>query len=471
MSSHSTQTDSSPKLSQAAVDKLKSICGEKSVITSRIGMYAYGYDGTLLFGVPSAIVFPEATQQVVDIVNFCREQGIALVPRGAGTNEAGGTIPVNGSITINFSRMKKVIEVDVDNYVAVVEPGVVNWDIQEILAKYGYYYPPDPASWKSSTLGGNLGECSGGPKCFKYGVTRDFIYGLEVVLPTGKVIWVGGNDFSSEPMYDMTRIFVGSEGTLGFITKIAIRVLPIPEAKRTMQAIYNTPEDGSQSVADIVAAGIIPTTLEMMDNLIINTTEDFVHAGNPRDAGALLILEIDGHPGDMDEQVKTIGEIVKKANARDFKIATSAAEVDLIWLARRVAFGSVARVKPNYGVNDITVPRSKFPSAIAGIEKVKKDFGVTIGVVAHAGDGNLHPLILFDQRNHEEVELVHKAEKELCKLALGLEGTISGEHGIGLVKKYLLPQEFSAETMEVFRKIKRSFDPNNMFNPTKLVDI
>jgi len=458
-------------LSQSAIAKLKSICGEKDVITSKIGMYAYGYDGTMLWGVPEGIVMPESTQEVVEIVNFCREQGITLVPRGAGTNESGGSVPVDGCIIINFSRMKKILEVDLENYVAIVEPGVVNWDIQEMLAKYGYYYPPDPASWKASTLGGNLGECSGGPKCFKYGVTRDFIYGLEVVLPSGKVIWVGGKDFSSEPMYDLTRIMVGSEGTLGFITKAALRILPVPAAKKTMLGIFNTPEDGSQAVADIVAAGIIPTTLEMMDNLIINTTEDFVHAGNPRDAGALLILEVDGYPGDLDEQVKTIGEVCKKANAKDFKVATSAAEVDQIWLARRVAFGSVARVKPNYGVNDITVPRSNFPKAIAGIEKVKKEYGVTIGTVAHAGDGNLHPLILFDQRNKEEVEALHEAEMALCKMAIDLEGTVSGEHGIGLLKKPLLLQEFGAQTMDVFKKIKRAFDPQNQFNPGKIIDL
>lgn len=458
-------------LSQSVITKLKSICGEKDVITSKIGMYAYGYDGTMLEGSHVGIVFPESTQEVVDLVNFCREQGIAIVPRGAGTNVSGGTLPSDDSIVMNFARMKKLLEIDLENYLAIVEPGVVNWDIQETLAKYGYYYPPDPASWKASTLGGNLGESSGGPKCFKYGVTRDFIYGLEVVLPTGKVMWVGGRDFSSEPMYDLTRILVGSEGTIGFITKAAIRIQPIPEAKRTMLAIFNTPEDASQAVADIVSAGIIPTTLEMMDNLIINTTEDHCGAGNPRDAGALLIIEVDGHPGDLEAQVETIGEVAKKANSKDFKVATSAAEVDKIWLARRVAFGSVARVKPNYGVNDITVPRSNFPKAIAAIEKVKKDFGVTIGTVAHAGDGNLHPLILFDQRKKEEVDSLHAAEMELCRIAIDLEGTISGEHGIGILKKALLPKEFGPVGMDVFKKIKRSFDPQNQFNPGKLIDL
>lgn len=457
-------------LSQSAVNKLKSILGAKNVITDKIGAYAYSYDGTMLEGAQTDIVMPETTQQVVEVVNFCREQGITLVARGAGTNVSGGTLPGEGSLVINFSRMKKVLEIDLENYVAIVEPGVVNWDIQEILGKYGYYYPPDPASWKASTLGGNLGESSGGPKCFKYGVTRDFIYGLEVVLPTGKVIWVGGRDFSSEPMYDLTRIIVGSEGTLGLITKAALRIQPIPQAKRTMLGIFDTPEDCSQAVADIVAAGIIPTTLEMMDNLIINTTEDYAHAGNPRDAGALIIIEVDGYAGDLDAQVETIKKVCEQDKATEFRIASSAAEVDQIWLARRVAFGSVARVKPNYGINDITVPRSQFPQAIAGIEKVKKDYGATIGIVAHAGDGNLHPLILYDQRNKEEVESLHKAEMELCRMAIDLGGTVSGEHGIGILKKALMPKEFSAETIEVFKKIKGSFDPQKQFNPGKIID-
>jgi len=458
-------------LSQSAINKLKSIVGEKDFVTSKIGMYAYSYDGTMLEGSQVGIIFPESTQEVVEIVNFCREQGIPLVPRGAGTNVSGGTLPSEGSLVINFSRMKKILEIDLENYVAIVEPGVVNWDIQETLAKYGYYYPPDPASWKASTIGGNLGESSGGPKCFKYGVTRDFIYGLEVVLPSGKVIWVGGRDFSSEPMYDLTRIIVGSEGTLGFITKAAIRIQPVTPAKRTMLGIFDTPEDCSQAVADIVAAGIIPTTLEMMDNLIINTTEDYAHAGNPRDAGALIIIEVDGYPGDLDEQVETIREVCKGANAKEFRVAKTAAEVDQIWLARRVAFGSVARVKPNYGINDITVPRSKFPQAIAGIEKVKKEMGAIIGIVAHAGDGNLHPLILYDQRNKEEVDLLHKAEMELCNMAIDLGGTVSGEHGIGILKKSLLMKEFGPQTMEVFKKVKRAFDPQNQFNPGKLIDL
>jgi glycolate oxidase len=366
--------------------------------------------------------------------------------------------------------MNKILEIDTENFVAVVEPGVVNYDMQVELEKKGFYYPPDPASFKASTMGGNLGECSGGPRCFKFGVTRDYILGLEVVLPNGKVIQTGGRNFKSEPGYDLTRILVGSEGTLGLITKIIVRVLPKPADKKTMLAIYSKVEDASQTVADIVAAGIVPTTLEMMDNLLINTAEDAAQIGLPRDAGALLIIEVDGQPEDMDAQVKIIGEICKTAQVREFKVARTAAEVDQLWLARRVVIGSVARVKPSYSLLDITVPRSNFPKAVDGILKCAKDFNLLIGILAHAGDGNFHPLVIFDQRNEEEVERVHKAEKAMCLMALDLAGTLSGEHGIGLLKKQYLGLEFKPITIDVFKKIKRSFDPTIRFNPGKIID-
>lgn len=458
-------------LSQTIVNRLKEIVGERNVVTDETGLFSYSYDGTLLSAKALGVVLPQTTEQVVELVKYMNEQNIKLVPRGAGTNESGGTIPTDNCVVVNFARMNKILEIDTENFVAVVEPGVINFDLQVELGKSNFYFPPDPSSYKASTLGGNLAECSGGPKCFKYGVTRDYILGIEVVLPNGKVINMGGRNFKSEPGYDLTRIFNGSEGILGFVTKITVRIIPKPATVRTMLAIFNKVEDASQTVADIVAAGIVPTTLEMMDNLIINTTEDFVSAGLPRDAGAVLIIEVDGYPEDMDEQVATIGDIAKKDNAREFRVAQTAAEVDQIWVSRRVAFGSVARVRPSYGVNDITVPRSNFPKSIEGILKVAKDFDVVIGVVAHAGDGNLHPLILFDQRIKEEVEKVHAAEKELCRMALSLGGTISGEHGIGIVKKKYLNEEFSPVAMESFRKIKRTFDPQNRFNPGKIFDM
>ncbi|MDA8228146.1 MAG: FAD-binding protein [Desulfitobacterium hafniense] len=458
-------------LTQTIVNRLIEIVGEKNVITDNTTRYGYSYDATLLSGETLGMVFPTTTEQVVELVKYMNEVKIPFVPRGAGTNLSGGTIPTENSIVLNFSRMKKILEIDTENFVAVVEPGVVNFDFQCELEKKGFYYPPDPASYKASTMGGNLGECSGGPRCFKYGVTRDYILGLEVVLPNGKVIQTGGRNFRSEPGFDLTRIITGGEGTLGFVTKMIVRIMPKPVTKKTMLAIYNEAVDASQSVSDIVAAGIVPTTLEMMDNLLINTAEDATGAGLPRDAGALLIIEIDGYNEDMDEQVKIIGEICKKARVREFKVARTAAEVDQLWLARRVVIGSVARRRPSYSLQDITVPRSNFPKAVAGIIKVAKDFNLDIGILAHAGDGNFHPLVLFDQRIEDEVHRVHEAEKDLCAMALGLGGTMSGEHGIGLLKKQYLDLEFTPVAIDVFKKVKRSFDPNNLFNPGKIVSM
>ena len=458
-------------LNEAVINKLKDILGDINVVTDRVNLISYGYDATLLTQLPLGIVFPKSTQQVVDVVKFLNEVKIPLVPRGAGTNLSGGSLPVHESVVICFTRMKRILEIDKDNFVAVVEPGVVNFDLQESLDKMGYYYPPDPASYKAATMGGNVGECSGGPRCFKYGVTRDYVLGLEIVLPSGKVIETGGRNWKSEAGYDLTRLFVGSEGTLGYITKIIVRVLPKPQAKRTMLAIYDKVEDASQTVSAIVAAGIIPTTLEMMDNLLINTAEDHCNAGLPRDAGALLIIEVDGYDVDLDAQVQLIGEICQKAKVREFKIARTAKEVDQLWLARRIVIGSVARRAPSYSLQDITIPRSTFPKMVDGILNTSKKFNLDIGILAHAGDGNFHPLVLFDQRNEEQVHRVHAAEVEMVRIALDLKGTMSGEHGIGVLKKEYLHLEFETPALEAFKKVKRSCDPKNQINPGKIINL
>lgn len=451
--------------------KLTAIFGQKNIITHQAGMAAYGYDATLMSQVPLGIVFPRSTEHVAALVNYANTSDLVLVPRGAGTNLSGGSLPLQGSLVVCFSRMTRILEIDPKNYTATVEAGVVNFDLQEELEKFGYYYPPDPASYKASTLGGNIAECSGGPRCFKYGVTRDYILGLEVVLPNGKIVEIGGKNFKSEAHFDLTRLFVGSEGTLGFVTKAILRILPKPFAKRTMLAIYNQVEDASRTVADIVAAGIIPTTLEMMDNLLINTAEEHVGLGLPLDAGALLIIEVDGYEVDLDKQVALIEEFCQKSGVRDFKVATSQAEADQLWLARRTVIGSVGRRSPSYSLQDVTVPRSAFPQMVEAILACSRKYDLPIGILAHAGDGNFHPLVLFDERNADQVTQVHKAEIEMVQAALDLGGTMSGEHGIGLLKKEYLGLEFSDVALEAFKKIKRSFDPRALLNRGKIVDI
>ncbi|MDR3589901.1 MAG: FAD-linked oxidase C-terminal domain-containing protein [Negativicutes bacterium] len=460
-------------LAKAIVNRLKQIVGDKNVITSKVALIAYGYDATLLAGMPVGVVFPGNTEEVVELVKAASELDFTLVPRGAGTNLSGGALgDVNStSVVIAFSRMKKIWEIDTENFLATIEPGYVNFEFQEELAKKGFYYPPDPASYKAATMGGNLGECSGGPRCFKYGVTRDYVLGLEVVLMNGKVIQTGGRNFKSECGLDLTRIFVGAEGTLGLITKVTVRILPLPPAKRTMLAIFHKAENASQTVADIVAAGIVPTTLEMMDGLMMIIAEDANNIGLPRDAGALLIIEVDGYDVDLDGQVNTISDICAKNNVREFKLARTAQEVDKIWLARRTAIGACGKRRPSYSMQDITVPRSVFPAAVSGIIQCASDLSLEIGILAHAGDGNFHPMVLFDQRLEDESHRVHQAEGILCRMALDLKGSITGEHGIGLLKKPFMDKQFSPVGLEVFRKIKRSFDPANRLNPGKIIDL
>jgi glycolate oxidase len=453
------------------IKDLTAIVGSQNIITSQAGLAAYGYDATLMSQRPGGIVFPRGTEDASAVVKYASQAGLVMVPRGAGTNLSGGSLPLADSLVVCLSRMTRILEIDPENFTATVEAGLVNYDLQEALEPYGYYYPPDPASYKASTLGGNIAECSGGPRCFKYGVTRDYILGLEVVLPSGKVIEVGGKNFKSEFRYDLTRLLVGSEGTLGLVTKAILRILPKPFAKRTMLAIYNKVEDASRTVADIVAAGIIPTTLEMMDNLLINTADEHVQLGLPRDAGALLIIEVDGYEVDLDKQVRLIEDLCNKAAVRSFKVATSQAEADQLWLARRTVIGSVGRRRPSYSLQDVTIPRSTFPQMVDAILACSRRYDLPIGILAHAGDGNFHPLVLFDERDADEVVRVHKAEVDLIRDALALGGTMSGEHGIGVLKKEYLDWEFSGAAIESFRKIKRSFDPAAILNRGKIVDI
>lgn len=458
-------------LTQAMITNLEGIVGKKNVVTAKTELAAYGYDATLMTQIPLGIVFPMSTGEVAQLVSYLNEIGIPYIPRGAGTNLSGGSLPILNSVVICFTRMRSILEIDTQNFLVVVEPGVVNFDLQEALDRLGYYYPPDPASFKASTIGGNVAECSGGPRCFKYGVTRDYILGLEVVLPSGKVIETGGRNFKSDCGYDLTRILIGSEGTLGMVTKVMLRIVPKPFAKSTMLAIYNRVEDASRTVTEIVAAGIIPTTLEMMDNLLINTAEEHVGIGLPLDAGALLLIEVDGYELDLAAQVKLIEQICQKAGVRDFKVARTTAEIDQLWLARRTVIGSVGRRRPSYSLQDVTVPRSAFPQMVDGILACAKKYELPIGILAHAGDGNFHPLVLFDERVADEVRRVHEAEVEMIRIALSLGGTMSGEHGIGLLKKEYLGYEFSDVALEVFRKIKRSFDPQEILNRSKIVDL
>jgi glycolate oxidase len=450
------------------IEELSRIVGKENVLYSETDLLLYGYDASLFKAKPDCIVLPGSTEEVSQIVKFARRESVPVVARGSGTNLSGGTIPAKGGIVLHFSRMNRILEIDIKNQRAVVEPGLFTLTLKNQLARYGYVYQPDPASERVSTFGGNFGENSGGPHCLKYGVTTNHILGAEVVLPDGEVIWVGGKALD-HPGYDLTGILVGSEGTLGIATKLVLRIVPKPEAVKTMLAIYNSLEDAGRTVSAIIAEGIVPATLEMLDKLTIKAVEESIHAGFPLDAEAVLLIEIDGLKDGMERLAERIIEICKENRAREVKAARTEEERAQLWAGRKGAFGAVARLRPNYLVCDGTVPRTKLPEVLTRVMEVGKKYNLPIANVFHAGDGNLHPLILFDERNEEELRKVHLAGSEILKICADAGGTISGEHGIGTEKKKEMFFVFTPKDISAMRKVKKAFDPEDIFNPGKVL--
>jgi len=385
---------------KTVVRKLQEIVGHENVYWREVDLAVYDYDASLDRGMPLAVVFTETEKQISMIVAFLFKEEIGFVARGAGTNLSGGTV-IRDGVVIELSRMNKVLNIDLENQTALVEPGVLNLALQNALAPHGYYYAPDPASQKVSTMGGNVGENSGGPHCLKYGVTSNHVLGVEVVLPNGKIVWFGGSSLDA-PGPDLLGLFVGSEGILGIATKILVRIMRSPERVVTMLAVFKSIEESGRAVSDIIAEGIIPASLEIMDNLVIRAVEDSVHAGYPLDADAVLIIELDGLTEGMDKQAERILEICKKNGVAETRYAKDDSERAQLWAGRKGAFGAVARLRPCFLVCDGTVPRTKLPEALAAVKQVGKKYDLIIGNVFHAGDGNLHPLILFDDKNADE---------------------------------------------------------------------
>ncbi len=450
------------------IEGLIRIVGKDNVLSSETDLLLYGYDASLFRGKPDGIALPGSTEEVSLIMKFAHEQGIPIIARGSGTNLSGGTIPTRGGIVLHLSRMNRILEIDIENQRAVVETGVFTLVLKNQLARYGFIYQPDPASEKVSTFGGNFGENSGGPHCLKYGVTTNHILGAEIVLYNGEVIQVGGKALDP-PGYDLTGILVGSEGTLGIATKLILRIMPKPEAVKTMLAIYNTLEDAGRTVSAIIADGIVPATLEMLDKLTIKAVEESIHAGFPLDAEAVLLIELDGLGDGMERLAERVMEICRKNNVREVKAAKTEAERAQLWAGRKGAFGAIARLRPNYLVCDGTVPRTKLTGVLTRVMEVGRKYDLTIANVFHAGDGNLHPLILFDERNEEELRKVHLAGSEIMKLCAEAGGTISGEHGIGTEKKKEMLFVFTPQDIEAMKKVKTAFDPDDILNPGKVL--
>lgn len=448
--------------------KLQEIMGDPNVLWKDVDLAVFEYDAGLDKGIPGFVVFTRTAEEVAQVVKLLHGEGISFVARGSGTNLSGGTIPLNRGVVIELSRMNRILEIDLPNERAMIEPGVYNLTLQNALAPLGYYYAPDPASQKVSTLGGNFGENAGGPHCLKYGVTSNHILGAEVVWPNGEKVWLGSKAVDP-PGPDLLGLLVGSEGTLGIATKILVRIMRSPERVLTMLAIFKNLEDAGQTVSDIISEGIIPATLEIMDNMMIRAVEESMHAGYPLDAEAVLIIELDGLSDGMEEQAQRILEICGKNGVVSTRRAKDAAERADLWAGRRGAFGAVARLAPSYLVCDGTVPRTKLPAALSAVRKVGQKYNLAVGNVFHAGDGNLHPLILFDDRNAEEMERVHKAGMEILKICADLGGTISGEHGIGTEKLEGMPLVFKDSDLEMMQSLKTAIDPKGVCNPGKVI--
>ena len=449
-------------------DALQRIVGKDNVLWKDVDVSVYSYDAGLVKGRAGLVVFVDNADQVAQIVSLLYKEGISYVARGSGTNLTGGTVPMDGGVVIEFARMNRILEIDLENERVTVEPGIYNLSVQTALAEKGYYYAPDPASQKASSMGGNLGENAGGPHCLKYGVTSNHVLGAEVVLPNGEKTWIGGKALDA-PGPDLMGLLVGAEGTLGIVTKMVCRIMRLPERVVTMLAIYNSVEDAGQTVSDIIAEGIIPATLEIMDNAVIRAVEESVHAGYPLEAEAVLLIELDGLTDGMDEQAKRITEICEKDGATSYRLAKDANERNVLWAGRRGAFGAVARVRPAYLVCDGTVPRTQLPKALSEVKRISKKYNVPIGNVFHAGDGNLHPLIMFDDRDADELARVHKAGSEILQVCADLGGTISGEHGIGTEKLREMSFVFREGDIRMMRGVKQAIDPKALCNPGKVI--
>ncbi|MBI5652654.1 MAG: FAD-binding protein [Chloroflexi bacterium] len=447
---------------------LAQIVGGKFVLTHPDDLRVYSYDASNNTALPDFVVLPETTDQVSRIVKIARAHGLAIVPRGAGTGFCGGAIPVAGGVMIGFARMKKVIEVDLPNRVAIVEPGLINLDLSNAVAGDGYFYAPDPSSQAACTIGGNVASNSGGPHCLAYGVTANHILGLEVVLEDGTILWIGGKS-PDEPGYDLVGAFIGSEGTFGIITKIMARLVPSPEAVRTLLAIFNTVEQASRAVGAIIAAGVIPAALEMMDATTMQAVEAAYHLGYPDDAGALLLIEVDGPREGLDDLTNIINDICREFDAREIRAARTAEERARLWMGRKNAIGALGRLAPNYYLQDGVVPRSKLPEVLAKQDALAKKYGLPIANVFHAGDGNLHPNILFDMKKPGEYAIVRKLGGEILKLCVDAGGTISGEHGIGIEKLEYMPLLFSEADLNEMRKLRAAIAPSQILNPCKMI--
>jgi glycolate oxidase len=452
------------------IAELVSICGPERVITDHAQLRTYESDGLLQYAVvPAAAVLPDSASEVAAVVAACHRAEVPWVARGSGTGLSGGSLPIEDGVVVSLSRMRHIVEIDLDNQRIVVEPGVTNAQISAAVGPT-HFYPPDPSSQIICSIGGNVAENSGGVHCFKYGFTTNWVVGCNVVLPDGSTTVLGGEAGELDrPGYDLLGAFVGSEGTLGVATRITLRVTPAPEATRTVVAYFDTPEQAGQVVSDVVSAGVVPGAMEIMDNLAIAATEAATHAGNPLDAGALLIVELDGSESECTARFDEVVRFCEANGATGVRIAASEDERMLIWKARKAAFAAMGRISPNFYVQDGVIPRTRLPQVLRRIDDLGAEYRLRVANVFHAGDGNLHPLVLYDAAVPGEAERAEQLAGRIVEVCVDEGGSLTGEHGIGVDKKRYMPKMFSEADLATFQRLRCAFDPDGRVNPGKVM--
>jgi glycolate oxidase len=449
------------------ISQLRAIVGAPYVLVEKEDVIVYEQDGSIFQTIPEVVVLPGDVEQVSAVVKTAKRAGVPLVARGSGTGLAGGAVPAEGGIVLSLARLDRILKVYLENRIAIVEPGVINIDVTRAVAKDGFFYAPDPSSQNACSVGGNVANNSGGPHTLAYGVTTNHVLGVEVVLDDGQIVWLGG-EVQDTPGYDLCGVFVGSEGTMGIVTKAVVRLMRTRESVRTLLTIFDQMDPATQTVVDITAAGIIPAALEMMDRTTIEAVETGSPVGFPRDAEAVLIVEVEGVREQTKRSMNLVREICERNGAREVRLAKDEAERQLLWKGRKGAFGAMGVLAPNYYVQDGVVPRSKLPEMMRRVAAISRQFQLRIANVFHAGDGNLHPNILFDMRAPGEFERVVEAGAATLRACIELGGSITGEHGVGLEKKAYIGLLFNETDLEAMKRIRAVFDPDGRFNPAKL---
>ena len=451
------------------VNDLKKIVGKADVLTEKEDLASYAYDGTTSWiHEPDVVVFPTTAQEISEILKLANKERIPVTPRGGGTNVSGGSVPIQGGIVLCTTKMNKILKIDKENLTATVEPGVVLMDFNVALAKEGLFFPPDPQSFLGATMGGVIAENAGGPACVKYGVTKQYVLGLEVVLPTGDLITVGGLTMKNVQGYDLTMLFTGSEGTLGVVSTAHLMLKPLPPARKTLLAVFDDVVVAGENVYRVLESGVVPGKIEFLDNWVINSIERMQPMGLPKDAQAVLIFEVDGVAEAVDKEADQIVKVCKKHGAKEVRVAKDQAEADQYWTARRAGFAAVFSAAPTVLSEDITVPRNKIPDFIKKVKEVCDLRGLEHNIIGHAGDGNLHPSVLTDIKDEKQYKKAVQAIEEIVAYAVTVGGVLSGEHGIGLEKQKFLKKAMDPRAIDIMKGIKKILDPNNILNPGKI---